>query len=329
MDLDLRTYELSVIMIVNNGELYIEKAIRSILDQTYFNFEFLILNDGSTDRSEEIILSYQKKDQRIKYLKNSQKMGLSFARNKIIKEASGKYIAVADSDDYSIKTRFEKQMEIMLSNTNIDVLGSSVILMNDKDELFDTWFYPTSNSVIKKELANSCSVANPTCIFKKEVFEMINGYNESLTICEDWDFFYRASASFTFENTTEAYIHYRIHNNNISNNKLEHNIVFSAYLKYKLKPSYAGFGLLQLSENFPEMKMFLAEKIIQFYTFWMDTYAKLGYDQLSKELYLSVINNFFTLFSKDQKLKFRKHCLSIFLKNKHFIESFKIILNLN
>ena len=59
MDLDLRTYELSVIMIVNNGELYIEKAIRSILDQTYFNFEFLILNDGSTDRSEEIILSYQ------------------------------------------------------------------------------------------------------------------------------------------------------------------------------------------------------------------------------------------------------------------------------
>lgn len=328
MDTNIGNSELSVIMIVHNGDRYIEKAIDSILVQTYSEFEFLILNDGSTDDTEHIILSCQKKDQRIKYLSNSDKKGLSYSRNRIIREAKGKYILTADADDISLKNRLEIQMQFIKNNPNIDIVGSSIVLMNDEDTIFDTWSYPENNNEIIKSLINGCSVANPASLFKKEVFNKLNGYNESLTICEDWDFFYRASKYFTFHNINEPLIYYRIHNNNISKNKLEHTIVFSTYLQFNLDPKYINSNILQLSELLPDKKEFLAEKVIQFYSFWIDTYGKLGYKQLSKELYNSVLNNFLPVFNKAQLLKFKRFCLSIFLRNNFIVESFKILLNL-
>ena len=113
---------ISVLMPVYNGEKYLQEAIDSILDQTYANFEFIIINDGSTDATEQIILSYQ--DNRIKYIKNDQNLRLIKSLNKGIDLAEGKYIARMDADDISVPVRLEKQLEFMETNPEVGLLGS-------------------------------------------------------------------------------------------------------------------------------------------------------------------------------------------------------------
>ena len=105
----------SVLMAVYNGEKYLLEAIESILNQTYTNFEFLIINDGSTDSTEEIILSYS--DQRIRYIKNEQNLKLIASLNKGLDLAKGKYIARMDADDISLPDRLEKQVNFLERNS--------------------------------------------------------------------------------------------------------------------------------------------------------------------------------------------------------------------
>ncbi len=312
-------------MIVHNGATFIEEAITSVLDQTFKDFEFLILNDGSTDHTQDIIDRFVKTDKRIRAIKNDKNKGLSFSRNTIMRMARGKYIATTDADDISISTRFETQYNYLENNSSIDILGSAVKLINDKGEAFESWLYPETDKEIKEGLNNSCIVANPSSLFRKEVFERTGGYNEALTICEDWDFFVRAAKDFSFANTKEAMILYRVHNNNISKNKLEHTIIYSTYLNHKLNASHMGSGILQTVKDFPDLKNELAQKTIQFYTFWMDTYSKLGYKKLSEELCDFVMSSYFTIFNKELKKQFLKQSLAIFMRRKHFSKSITIL----
>src|SRR3989344_2426163 len=115
---------LSVVMAVYNSEKYLSTSIKSVLSQTYPHFELIIVNDGSIDGSESIAREYIAKDKRIVYLKNEVNAGQSATRNRAIKCAKGDYIAIVDSDDICIPSRFEKQVNFLNKNKNIDVLGS-------------------------------------------------------------------------------------------------------------------------------------------------------------------------------------------------------------
>ena len=106
--------KVSLIMKVYNGEAYLKEAINSILNQTYQDFEFIIIDDGSFDRSPDIVRQYT--DERIRFLQNEQNMGLCATQNKAIQAARGEYIAVMDCDDISYKTRLEKQVAFLDTN---------------------------------------------------------------------------------------------------------------------------------------------------------------------------------------------------------------------
>ena len=121
--------KISVLMPAYNAEKYIGEAIESILNQTYKDFEFIIINDGSIDRTEDIILSYD--DPRIIYLKNKENSGIVASLNNGLKQAKGQYVARMDADDISLPTRFEKQLQYMESNQHIFVLGTSLILFGE------------------------------------------------------------------------------------------------------------------------------------------------------------------------------------------------------
>ncbi|MDD4601007.1 MAG: glycosyltransferase family A protein [Negativicutes bacterium] len=112
---------ISVIMPVYNAEPFLPEAIDSILNQTYKNFEFIIINDGSTDRSEEIIMSYI--DSRIVYLKNDSNLKLIKTLNKGIMAARGKYIARMDADDVAINNLFAREVEVFEQNKNVDIVN--------------------------------------------------------------------------------------------------------------------------------------------------------------------------------------------------------------
>ncbi|MGJ8684764.1 MAG: glycosyltransferase [Nonlabens sp.] len=169
---------LSVVIPVYNGGEYLKEAIDSVLSQTYKEFELIILNDGSTDNSEEIILSYD--DSRIVYVKH-ENIGLSKTLNKGIQLAKGVYIARMDADDVCLPTRFEKQIEYLLKNPETVLLGGGIIRM-DKDGKELAYDIPyIGSSVIKKVLLNKGNAfKHPTVIFKKDVAIELGGYDEEI-----------------------------------------------------------------------------------------------------------------------------------------------------
>ena len=122
----------SVIMPVYNGDQFLDRSIKSVLNQTFNNFEYIIINDGSTDDSQKIIESY--KDSRIKLINYSKNMGISFALNNGLNVAEGNYIARQDQDDVSFPDRFMLQIEFLENNNNIDLVDTNFIFIDENDK---------------------------------------------------------------------------------------------------------------------------------------------------------------------------------------------------
>ncbi len=327
MDSDLSNPLISAVMIVYNGEQFIAKAIDSVLSQTYKNFELLIWNDGSTDGTENIIKLKSNGDSRIKYFKSDVNRGLSFSRNKIIKEANGNFIAVTDADDISLPIRFETQIKFLQKNTQISVVGSTVKLIDVNGKERGVWQYPLRDEEIKTGLSNACVIANPSSMFTIEVFKKVNGYDENLTFCEDWDFFYRAVPYFNFSNYAEPLVLYRVHESSMSKNNLVRTIIYSVCLNNKLEGKYLGYNLKELLNEFPKLKHELVKKTIKFYIYWIDTYCKLGYKKLSETLFFNVKSNLFELFEMSDKKIFLKNCLSIYSNDGNIKMIFVALIN--
>ena len=131
---------ISVIMPCYNREKYIVEAIESILNQTYTNFEFIIIDDCSTDNTFEIVKEYAKKDNRILALKKDKNYCYVHSLNKGIEIAKGKYIARMDDDDISLPERFEKQVEFLEKNEDIIALGTFIEIFSDDMKKYNLWY---------------------------------------------------------------------------------------------------------------------------------------------------------------------------------------------
>lgn len=195
-------------MSVYNGEKYLVEAIESILIQTYKNFEFIIVNDGSKDNSVEIIKNYMKKDNRIVLIDRENK-GLPYSLNEGISIAKGQYIARMDADDISLSNRFEKQIKYMEEN-KIDVCGSYIKLFGDntKEQIVK---YSIYHDDIKFRLLFMSSLAHPTVIFKKKVFEKVE-YRVDYKVAQDYQLWCDiVNANFKIGNIPEILLNYREH----------------------------------------------------------------------------------------------------------------------
>ena len=157
---------ISVILPVYNGEKYLKEAIESILNQTYTNFEFIIINDGSKDSSLEIIKEYEKEDERIIVISRENK-GLIATLNEGIEKAKGKYIARMDQDDISLPERFEKQIEILEEN-NIDICGCHFFIVDSKGKYKAAKVVSTDVIFNKIILVRSVPFAHGSVMFRKD-----------------------------------------------------------------------------------------------------------------------------------------------------------------
>jgi len=199
---------ISVVMPVYNGEKYLNEAIDSILNQTFTDFEFIIINDGSTDQTEEIILSYD--DSRICYVKNEKNLQIVKTLNKGISLANGKYIARMDADDISMPERFERQVEFMENHSDIGVCGTWMQTIGD---LNGVWKMPvTHEDIIVKMLFHSC-LMHPTVFIRMQVLSLNNMlYDEAFSGTEDYDLWLRLSQVTKFSNIPKILLSYRINN---------------------------------------------------------------------------------------------------------------------
>lgn len=199
---------ISVVMSVYNGEKYLDEAIESILNQTYKDFEFIIINDGSTDKSLEIIKKYENQDERV-VLISRENRGLITSLNEGIEKAKGKYIARMDADDISLPQRFEKQVEFMKKNLDVGVCGSWVEVFgeNRKDTL---WKMQSIDEELKPRLLFSVTFAHPSVMMRKELLEKYGlKYKEQYKHAEDYKFWLDFSKHTKFANIPKKLFRYR------------------------------------------------------------------------------------------------------------------------
>ena len=227
--------KISVLMpVYNTPKDFLKEAIDSILNQTFKDFEFLIINDGSTNNAEDIILSYE--DKRIKYIKNEKNLGLIDTLNKGIELAQGEYIARFDSDDISLPERLEKQYNYMINNPQVGVLGTQYESF-PKRKVSNL---ATKNDTIKEILLlDSNTIGHPTVMIKKSILLDNNvRYDKQALYVEDYKMWLDLIDKTEFANLEDILLKYRRHNESIcKQNSQKQNInvqkiMFEAQAKY-------------------------------------------------------------------------------------------------
>lgn len=222
--------KISVILSTFNSANTIEKAIKSILEQTYENFELLICDDYSNDMTSDIINEYQKSDFRVKSIKNNQNLGLTKSLNKLIDLSIGNMICRHDADDFSNKFRFEKQVTFI--KNNFDVVVSRAIKIEDNNLIPGLSYYFPSRLITKFK--------NPfihgTLMIKKEVILKIGKYNENFYYAQDYKLFSDLIKNkFRIKKIFEPLYHLNT-KNNISSNYYKEQKYYSDCVKNGLIP---------------------------------------------------------------------------------------------
>lgn len=209
----------SVVMPVYNGEKYLREAIESILNQTFKNFEFIIINDGSTDKSLEIIENYQNIDERIQLISRENK-GLITSLNEGIQKSKGKYIARMDADDVSLTERFEKQVELM-EECEVDICGCHYFVINEENKYIDSKIVPISQDAVNINIAYSVPFAHGSVLMKRDLFQKFIYGNTAFSTVEDyalWINMYMNNVKFS--NVDEFLFKYRDFPNSFSKTKI-------------------------------------------------------------------------------------------------------------
>lgn len=209
--------KVTVTMPVYNGETYLKEAIDSILNQTFSDFELLIIDDASTDSSAAIISSYT--DKRISFVKNEKNLGVVKTTNRCLDLARGKYVARMDQDDISLSKRLQKQVEFMENHQNIGVCGTWMKAIGHVRHLSGKILkYSSDPNILKCRLLFYCPIAHPSVMINMELLNKYGlRFNNDFNYAEDYDFWVRTSDFINISNINEVLVLHRIHEKQMSN----------------------------------------------------------------------------------------------------------------
>lgn len=228
---------ISVIMSTyKEDERLLRESIESILNQTYRDFEYIIILDyPDNDVHKSVIEEYALKDDRIHFYINEKNMGLTDSLNRGLSLCHGEYIARMDADDISLPDRLERQMKYLEKN-HYDLIGGITEMINENGSLlYSIKSIPTDPKKINKALRYSQCIAHPTWLGRKEVFEKNAGYRH-MPLCEDYDFTLRAVLNgFVVSNLNEPVLKYRMTSNSISRSNLFEQYLYMSYITNEYK----------------------------------------------------------------------------------------------
>ncbi|MBH0015101.1 glycosyltransferase [Pseudoalteromonas sp. NGC95] len=205
---------ISVILPVYNGQDYIHEAISSILNQTFLNFELIIINDGSTDQTDSIIKSFT--DLRLRYLSRENK-GLAYTLRELVFLAKSNLIARMDADDISEKNRLELQYNRFKNDQELVLVGGNVRYIDDENNLLGVSTSPTINKAIRNKLRSGNIIYHPTVMFKKDIYLKTVGYSQVIDkYIEDYLLWVEIIQYGKVEVIKDIVLSYRVHANAIS-----------------------------------------------------------------------------------------------------------------
>ncbi|MCJ7773765.1 MAG: glycosyltransferase, partial [Desulfobacterales bacterium] len=213
--------EISVLMSVHNGEKYLPRAVKSILNQTFTDFEFIIINDCSNDQTPHILESFGKKDARIIIFRNKKNIGLTKSLNIGLKLAKGKYIARMDADDISHPSRFAKQLDFMEKHPEIGITGTAYEVIDEKGKIIDRLSQPTEDDYIRWQTLFYNSFCHPSIIIRKSILDQNNIHYGNMRYAQDYKFTSQILKYSKGANLPEFLIQWRTSQTQISSIKSE------------------------------------------------------------------------------------------------------------
>lgn len=223
----------------NESSKDLELSIQSILQQSYKNIEFIIVLDNPQNEVIRNVLNrYKVLDKRVFVLENKKNMGLVKSLNKALKVVNGKYIARMDADDISDKDRISKQVDILESDDEISLVGTDILLIDEKNREINSDNLLISDSEQLKKCIGLCNcIAHPTWMFRKSILKDLNGYNE-IPCAEDYDFLIRMSIrGHKFYNIDEKLLKYRIRQNSITQSNEYKQLIMTTRIRKAYKKS--------------------------------------------------------------------------------------------
>jgi len=237
------TPSVSVLIPVFNGGKYLETAIKSILAQTFTDFEILITDDGSTDDSLSIINKI--KDSRIKCIVHEKNMGLIYTRNEAFQLAKGTYIAFLDSDDIAIPTRFKKQVTFLENNPDFGMIGTWISVIDGKGEIVNNCIaFPATPMEIPIILLFKNYFTTSSVMIRKSCLPD-NPFDPEFYIAEDYNVWLKIAEKYNVWNLPEVLTNYRIHEDNIHK---------------KLSQKMRDMDMLQLSKQLSKFNVGFTEE---------------------------------------------------------------------
>ncbi len=252
----------SVIMPVYNGERFLCEAVDSILSQTFRDFEFIVIDDGSADNTPAILRQYCRKDGRIIWLRKSKNEGIVAALNSGLDHARGKYIARMDADDISLPERLEKQVRYLESNLGTGVLGSSAQIIDQQGKPLFVVRFPETHALILWSLHFHCPIIHPTVMARRDFFLRAGGYRSSWPHAEDYDLWARMVYQSIFHNLGEVLLQLRKHDANITQTKsvlaLGSSLSISQELLHSLLRENVSLELVKVLHNADEPRALMS-----------------------------------------------------------------------
>lgn len=214
--------EISIILPAYNAAMYITQTINSLLQQTFTNFELLIVDDGSADNTVSIIKNFT--DRRIVLIQNEHNLGLVKTLNKAAKLCKGKYIARMDADDIALPERLQLQKKFLDVHSSVAVVGGWVNFINEKNEVTGEWNLDRQTNTaaaIKKALIKENCIAHPTVMIRTEILQNFL-YSKKQQHIEDYDLWLRLTAcGYAIEKVSQPVLNYRVHAASVTGTKLK------------------------------------------------------------------------------------------------------------
>ena len=203
-------------MSVHNGARYLREALESVLAQTYGDFELIVVDDGSSDQTNEILREYANKDSRVRLIVQ-ENQGLTKSLNSALALARGEFVARMDADDICFPERFEKQVEFLVQHPEFALVGTAYWAIDQTGARLGIRSMSTDPVEIdRRHLRGNTSLAHPAIMVRREMMEKIGGYDERYPTSQDLDLFLRLAEIGPITNINQPLLYYRWHEENIS-----------------------------------------------------------------------------------------------------------------
>jgi glycosyltransferase involved in cell wall biosynthesis len=265
--------KVSVIMPIYNAEKYVKETIDGILNQTFEDFELLLINDHPTDKTMEIVKDI--KDSRIRIIENERNRGIAYSRNRGLEEARGQYIALMDDDDLTDRERLKLEVDFLDSHLDIGVIGGSSVNIDESNrQQSEPAFILTNPDYIRAQMMFFCPMANSSTMFRKNIIEAYGiRYQENCLGMEDYRFWIEMSLHTKITNFQKTFLYWRSSATGetsriIENRREERKKLFAEFQIYGLESN--GFRLSDqekkvFTEAFEESKSIIYSDLEQLY----------------------------------------------------------------